>query len=128
MLSRLLAKVTVFALRSVRITGEDKALVTTVLLDNIGALPFRDAITFDVQGGVYVNQKKLNQEQMIAFRESCNALRNSFARNLIHEQIKYSAVKMGVHEGLNPEMILFAKAALWYAEQEDKMISTLMDA
>lgn len=128
MLSRLLAKVIVLALRSTRITGEDKAMVTTVLLDNMGALPFRDAITFDVQGGVYVNQKKLNQEQMIAFKESCNGLRNSFARNLIHEQIKYSAVKMGVHEGLNPDMILFAKAALWYSEQEDKMISTLIDA
>lgn len=99
-----------------------------MLLDNIGALPFRDVITFDLQGGVYVNKKKLNQEQLIALKESCNGLSNSFARNLIHEQVKYSAVKMGVHEGLNPDMILFAKAALWYAEQEDKMISTLMDA
>lgn len=128
MFSKLLSKVVVIALRSVRITGEDKAYVTTVLLDNIGALPFRDTITFDLQGGVYVNKKKLNQEQLIALRESCNGLSNSFARNLIHEQVKYSAVKMGVHEGLNPDMILFAKAALWYSEQEDKMISTLMDA
>lgn len=128
MLSRLLSRVLVLALRSSRITGEDKAYITTMLLDNIGALPFRDTITFDLQGNVYVNQKRLNQEQLIALKESCNGLSNSFARNLIHEQVKYSAVKMGVHEGLNPDMILFAKAALWYCEQEDKLISTLMDA
>jgi hypothetical protein len=127
MLSKLLSKVIVLALRSVRITGEDKARVTTVLLSNIGALPFRDVFAYDLDGSVYVNGKKLSQEQLIALKESCKALNDSFSRKLINEQIRFIAVNEGVHKGLNSDMILFAKAALWVMDQEETMISTLMN-
>ena len=46
----ILSKIIVWALGTTKITGEDKALITTALLKNIDALPIRDAITFDENG------------------------------------------------------------------------------
>lgn len=101
-------------------------MAITGVLQNMSALPFRDTITFDAaRGAIFVNGKQLTPEQATLLRTSANAAQDSFALKLVHEQVRFKAVKMGVHEGLNPDMIMFAKAALWYAEEENKLLSTL---
>jgi hypothetical protein len=121
MLSRLIA----WLIRRNTFKGEAKNRVLAALLSNIGALPIQDIIKFDPQGTVYINDKKLDIEQAISFKESADALKESVARKIIREQIKYLAVKYGIHDGLSTETIMFSKAAFWIMEEEDKLIERL---
>lgn len=122
MLGRIIAQITVWALRSKRLSGEQKAVVTSALLDNLYTFPIRDIITFDEVGGIRVKGRTLDTEQKIRLRESASGLKNSFARRLIHEQMTFKAINMGVHQGLNPESIVFSKAALWVIQEENELI------
>lgn len=122
---KLLAKITAWILRSNRFTGDSKAIVMNALLDNLDALPIRSVMTFDQYGTLRVNGKELNIEQAIAMRDGAMALLDSQVRKLINEQITFKAVEMGVHNGLNPDTILFSKAALWVIQEEAKLLSTI---
>ena len=126
MFGHLIAKLTVFALRSKRLSGNDKALVTTALLDNLQAINIKDIIKIDEQG-IRINGRQLETEQAIQLRESVIQLQNSYARKVIREQVAYEAIKMGIHNGLNPDMILFAKAALWYDQAENQLIQSISE-
>lgn len=125
MLQRLIATLAVKLLRSHKLTGEQKAKVTSALLDNIGALPIRKIFTFTQQGTILVNGKELTIEQAIALRDSARGFKDSYARRLIHDQLRFLAVEMGVHTGLNADMIMFSKAMLYNFEQEQELIDML---
>lgn len=126
MLSIIIAKFVVFILRHKRLSGEAKAICTSALLDNFNFLPICDIITFDTQGTIQIKGRSLEPEQAKAFAESARLLRDSFAKKVIREQVAFEAVKMGIHQGLTPDMILFAKAALWYAQEEDKVLGKII--
>lgn len=112
-------------LKDQRITGEDKARITAALLDDLLAIPIADVIKVATNGQVLINEKPLDIEQARAFREGCKALYDSSARKIIQDQIKYKAIKMGIYDGLTPDMIVFSKAALWCIQEENKLLSTL---
>lgn len=95
------------------------------LLENIGALPIRSVITTDPSGSIFVGGKKLSVDQTVSFRESMAALGDNHARKILRDQVAWLAVEHGVHKGLNEDMIMFAKAILWYAQEENNLIRTL---
>lgn len=123
MLEKIIAKIAVFALRTKRLSGEQKAIVTSALLDNLHAFPLRDIIKIDDSGNLIVKGRTLDAEQKISFRESGSALKNSFARRLIHDQITFKAINIGVHAGVNTDAIVFSKAALWILQEENQLIN-----
>lgn len=122
MLARIVAKLTVFALRQKRLSGEQKALVTSALLENLRAFPIRDIITTDVNGSLVIKGKVLDTEQRMLFRESGAALRSSFTRRLIHDQMLFKAINIGVHQGQNTDAVVFSKAAIWVIQEENALI------
>lgn len=126
MLNKLIVWLVIRALRSKRLTGDERVKITNELLKNIGALPLRKTITFDAQGTIHINGKKLDPEQGIAFREGCMALKDSYARAILREQLRYLAIEQGVHQAINNDQVMFAKAALWYMGEEDKLINTIV--
>lgn len=126
MWGRLVSKLAVWAVKNKRLSGEDKARVTNALYDNLQAIPLRNIITFNGEGTVLINGRKMTMEQSMAFVESARALKDSYARKMIHEQVLYEAVKMGIHQGLTPEMIQFSKAAIWYAQEENKLLNKII--
>lgn len=126
MLQKVIAKFVVFILRHNRLSGEAKAICTSALLDNMQVIPICDIITFNQQGTIQIRGRSLEPEQAKAFAESARQLRDSFAKRIIREQVAYEAIKMGLHQGLTPDMILFAKAALWYAQEENKLLNTIV--
>lgn len=126
MLSIIIANLVVFILRHKRLSGEAKAICTSALLDNFNFLPICDIITFDTQGTIQIRGRSLEPEQVKVFAESARLLRDSFAKKIIREQVAFEAIKMGVHQGLTPDMILFAKAALWYAQEEEKVLGKII--
>lgn len=125
MLGDFIAWLTVKALKSKTLSGQAKMKVTNALLDNVGSLPLKNSIVFDEMGTIMLNGKPLEVDTAIAFRESALALQDSFARKIVREQVRFLAIQMGIYQGLSPDTILFAKAALWYGEQEDKLLSQI---
>lgn len=121
-----IAKLVVWALRSKRLTGEQKTLVTNALLDNIHAVPIRSIITFDQYGTLYIGGRKLEPEQAMAFVESARALRDNHARKILSDQIAFEALKIGLHQGINSDTIMFSKAALWNQEEEQKLLASIV--
>lgn len=126
-MNNLIAKLTIYCLRSKRLSGKAKAKVTAALLDNVQSIPLQSVIYFDAQNTLHIGGKTLDYEQASLFVESAKALKENFARKVIHEQVSFEAVKMGLHQGLTPEMIQFAKAALWYNEQEEKLLAAIAE-
>lgn len=128
MFQKIIAKIIIWYLKNNRLSGEARALCITVLLNNLQALPISSIITYDNLGRILVNRKPLEVEQSVALRESAHALSDSFARRIIREQIRFNAIELGVHQGLDTYMILFAKAALWVMQEEEKLIASLLDS
>lgn len=114
-------------LRSHKITGEQKSKVTNALLENIDSLPIRDCIKVGLQGDIIIHGRHLVLEQLNGIRSSAQQLRDSQVRKLIKEQLQFEAVKIGVHNGLTPDSILFSKAILWVLQEEDKLIDKLAE-
>lgn len=112
-------------LKSEKITGEDKTLIISALLENIDALPIREVVSFDEHGTLQINGRQLAPEQMVAFRESAQVLKDNFSRKILNEQVTHLAVKKAIHEGLNPEMIMFGKAALWTQQEMEKLLAVI---
>jgi len=125
MLSKLLTKIIIWALKTTKITGEDKARITTALLNNIDALPIRDAISFDADGTILIRGKKLELEQIQNLKTGASVLKDNFARKLIEEQLLYECSKIGLHQGVNTEQIVFSKACVWCLQQMDRFIDIL---
>lgn len=126
-MQKLIVRLTLRLLRSKRLTGENRGRVIAALLNNLKAIPIRDVISFDTQGTLSIQGRQLELEQAMVFRDSVKALRDSYARNLIHEQLTYEAIKLGVYTGINTEMIEFSKAALWILQEENKLIEQLTE-
>jgi len=126
MISNIIAKLVIFALKNKKITGESKTLIMNHLLSNINAIMIRNIISFDEKGNVKLGDRTLSREQSTSFREGCRTLMDNPSRKAIHDQICYEAIKLGVHNGLNSEMIQFSKAALWWGEQENALISSIV--
>lgn len=124
-MNRLLSKLVVYLLKHRTLKLEDKMRVTNALLQNIDSLPITDVITYK-DGVVTIGGKKLDFEQAQNIIVSARALEDNLFRKIIREQVNYEAIKMGIHNGLSPDTILFAKAALWYNEQEQQVLNNIL--
>lgn len=126
MFQRIIANLTVWLLKHKTLTGEAKMKVTNAMLNNIGALPIADVIEYK-DGVMTVGGKNLDFEQANNLVSSAKALDDNLFRKVIQEQVKHEAIKMGIYNGLSPETILFAKAALWYLQEENKIIANILN-
>ncbi len=111
-------------LRKTNLPLEDRSALTALLLEKVNALPINNTIVLTPHG-IQVNGRTLDADQFISFRESCVALNDNPARKVIQEQVRYLAVVEGIHKGLSPEQILFAKTALWNMQKEQELIEEI---
>ncbi len=86
-----------------------------------------EVINFDEQGNIYLDGKQLSAEEHAAFLTSVASLANSFALKYIRNQIARECVKIGVHQAMNEDQIMFAKAALWYQQKENELLATIIN-
>lgn len=126
MLERVITNICLWALSNKRLSGVQKGRIMSALLKNIYAIPVQKVVAFEPDGGILIGGKALDREHSILFRESCISLSDNFARKIIQQQVSYDAIQMGVYQALTPEMILFAKAALWHQQEENKLLSTIV--
>lgn len=126
-MQKVLTWLTIRLLRSKKLTGSNKTRIMTVLLDNIGAFPITDIFSRDAMGVIMISGHKLDIESANYFQQGAIALVNNNTRKIIHDQIKYEAIKLGVQQGLNSEMIMFSKAVLWVQQEEAKLLASIVD-
>lgn len=126
MVGRFIAKFALFLLKSKRLSGESKALVMSALLDNIKALPIRKVITFSPDGTIYIRGRRVEKADALTLLESAEMLQRNTFRRTLQEHIDFIAIELGVHNGLNQDMIMFSKAALWIHEQEKDILSKIV--
>lgn len=111
-------------LKKKNLSQEDRIALTTALLDKLNALPIGDLIHF-TDTSISINGKELDQEQSISFREAAVSLKDNFARRVIHEQIRYKAIDLGINKALSTDTLMFSKAAIWVLNEIEILIVKL---
>jgi len=102
-----------------------KLKLTTLILENFHALPFRDIITISDKGVLLVGGRQLDIEQTIQIRESATNALQSVALKLINDQVLFNAVSIGVHKVEKPEQMMFSRAAIWWGQQQHELLKLL---
>lgn len=125
MFSKIVTKLTVFALRHKKLNTEQKNECVNALLDNLHALPIRSIISYNEQGTLLVNGKQVELEIAQRLREGAKRMLDNPARMIVRDQVAWLAVNVGIHQGNTLEQIMFAKTALWNGQEEDKLYKQL---
>lgn len=113
-----------FLLKRKKLTTEERQRLTNQILSSIDALPLHAIITVD-EGKTFIRGVPLDGEKAIAIRDSASQAIHNQALAFVHEQVLYQAVSLGVHQAHTPEQVQFAKAAIWYAQEEKKLLTAL---
>lgn len=107
-----------------KLNASDKQKLTNEILKAIDALPLHAIITVD-EGKIFIRGVPLDGERAMVLRESADKAIHNPALQLVHEQALYLAVSLGIHQAQTTEQIQFAKAAIWYSQQEIALLKKL---
>jgi len=111
--------------KSAKVSQEDRMRITNTLLSTVGALPIHATFTVDESNRLLIRGVPLDYEKATVLRENAATVLHSQVWNLVREQVLYEAVSKGIHEALNSDQVLFAKAAIWFCEQQDKALKEI---
>lgn len=125
MLSKIALRLTKFVLHRADLSLDDRNVLTVHILKKLDAFPLRDMIISNEQGKLLVNGQVLSVEGARALRESARGALQNKARKFVHDQVLFTAINMGVHELERVEQSYFARAAIWWSQQEDLLLATL---
>ncbi|MCK5605583.1 hypothetical protein KAR91_27060, partial [Candidatus Pacearchaeota archaeon] len=121
MFSNIVTRSVIWLMRNTKFSMENRNACTIALLDKLNAIPSHDIINVDATGQIYFNRKPVDADKMSQLRSQADDLINHPLRQLVREQVQFRAVKVGIHKGETAEQTLFARAAIWQADQEDEI-------
>jgi hypothetical protein len=101
-----------------------KMRIASKMLGKFGVLPIQSIISFSGQT-LLVNGKKADQELATQLIEGAKVLLNSKTRRFVQDRVRFIAADMALNKALSFEQIFFARAAMWYMEQENALLKTL---
>lgn len=104
---------------------EDRSLLTSCILDSLVALPIRDIISTDEVGSLTVRGKVVELALAKKLRDSARVALENSALALIHEQVTFIAITTGFIKADSEKQSLFGKAAIWYGQEEVKLLTSL---
>lgn len=114
-------------LKRKNLSRTDRVRLVNSLLSTVGALPLHATITED-GGSLSIKGVPLDGERMAKIRENASAVLHNQAWQAVHEQALYLAVSLGIHKSQDFDQTMFAKAAIWFGEQERELLQTLAQA
>lgn len=118
-------KLIAWLLRRSSIKIQDRIVLTNAILDKLAVVQSCDILTVDDSGKLAINGQQLEYEYARALRDSARMMLSSTARSIVRKQVEYIAVTHGIHKAETPEQMLFAKSAIWYGQEEDKIYRLL---
>ncbi len=104
---------------------EDRSKLSTCVLTVLAAQPLRDIISSDIDGSLLNRGKTVDLEFAKKLRASAQAALENIALRTVHEQVLYMSVKSGFLEADSEKRSFFGKAAVWYGENEVKLLRVL---
>ncbi len=122
---KVLIKIIGRLLKSEKLTIANRLILTTYILDSLDSLPFDSIITVSESGETLIQGTPLDVDKTRQLRESSRAALDNQALAVIRAQVAFTAVTLGVHKVTNPEQLLFARAALWWGQEEIKHLRAL---
>lgn len=123
----MLARLVCWILERKNLSQKDREKITNQLLKSIDALPTRAIITIN-EGKLFIGGAPMEGEKTASLRESATAVLNNPALKIVHDQVLYQAISIGIHQAQTTEQVQFAKAAIWYGQQEIELLKTLSQA
>lgn len=126
MFGRITSRIVIWFLNTARFSIEDRAVLTNHLLQKLAALPVRDIITLNDEGGLLINDRPLSVEEVVSLRESATQLSRNYIRKILREQMAFEAIKVGVHNSISNDTNFFAKAALWNQAKENEILQNIV--
>lgn len=120
----MLVRFVCWLLKNRKISTEERQRLTTEILSKIDALPTHAIITV-VEGKTFIRGIELDGERATMLRENAVSALHNKALEAVHEEVLYRAVALGVHQGHTTEQIQFSKAAIWYGQEEVKILKAL---
>lgn len=118
-------KLAKYLLSSGSLTTEDSVILMTVVLDKLGALPYKDIIGLDTEGSLVVRGHPVSLEEVVILRASALAAINNKALNLVCEQILYLAVTSGIHKAETAQQVLWGRVGIWWSQNVKTSLETL---
>lgn len=104
---------------------EDKSALLSAIQDKLKILPLEDSLIIE-PNKITIRGNVLDIDQIIKFKDSCMALKENYAFNVIREQVKYLAVNLGIYKSTSMEDLIFYKAALFNINQEDLLLDKII--
>ncbi len=121
----IVVKTVAWLLSKVNLSLKERHMLINAVLDTLAALPLRDIIVFDQIGVLFVNGKPVGREEAALLRESAKGALSSRALTLIREQVLFKSFTFGLNSSTNFEQLYFGKAAVWWGQEEDKILKAL---
>lgn len=125
MWQKIITRITAKLLKNSNLSIENRNILVTVLLGELNFLPHRAIIELDQQARIIVDGVPLEVEQAIAVHEGAKALLNSPVYRLVQNQVAFQAVTIGIHTGDTIEKSYWARVALWWGLEQEKLIKML---
>lgn len=100
---------------------EERAEIALSTVDGIGA---SSILEVNDEGAILVRGESLDGERLRGLRESARTELRSPARRLVQEQLTYKASQIAL-TGDTRHQRLFARAAVWWGMEEDKLYKLL---
>ena len=104
---------------------ENKAKLLNSILHNLRALPLRSIISVSENGSLVIRDKELDREEMNILKESASALKDNRVFNLIQDEVLFRAFNFGVNHSTNFDQIYASKMAVWWGQEENKLIKLI---
>ena len=108
-----------------KLSLEQRNFLTNVILDNLDALPIRGIIDTNDAGEILINGSSLDYEKAMQIRESAKLADDNSVLKLVREQVTYTAIVNGINKATTLENMNFYKAAVWFGQEEDRIIKIL---
>lgn len=107
-----------------KLSAEGRLKVVNTLIHTAG-LPPLTSIIKEEGGQLLIRDTAVGPEERIFLSDAAETALTNQARRIVIDQLKFEAVKLGIHNATIPEHTLFAKVILWVIEKEEEMLRTL---
>ncbi len=107
------------------LTVDQRNELVVHIMDSLDALPIYGIITTNEDGELLLGGSSLDIEKLKQLRLAARTALENPALKVINQEVLYQAVTMGVHKVEHPLQMLFARAAIWYGQQQESQLRIL---